>query len=131
MEVLSRFYLNRSGLEKTLGPLEARIMEIIWQEQAVTPHTLWSELKEERDIAYSTVRTVMNRLVAKDLLQRQSKGRTFTYRPAVPRSEFRRRVAERVVDELLEGYGDSAIAYFLSCVERQKSAPSVNTSQAG
>jgi len=122
MEVLSRFYLNRSGLEKTLGPLEARIMEIVWQEGAITPNALWDRLREERDIAYSTVRTVMNRLVAKDILQRRAMGRTFLYSPVVPRNEFRRRVAQRVVDELLEGYGDSAVAYFLSCLEKQKSS---------
>ena len=63
-----------------LGELERAIMEVVWAADGpVTGRTVVDELTQERPVAYTTVLTVMDRLVGKGLLRRQRRGRAHTY----------------------------------------------------
>jgi predicted transcriptional regulator len=63
-----------------LGELERAIMEVVWAADGpVTGRAVVDELTRERPVAYTTVLTVMDRLVGKGLLRRQRRGRAHTY----------------------------------------------------
>jgi predicted transcriptional regulator len=63
-----------------LGSLEADIMGFIWREKkALTVRDVVVALAKKRQSAYTTVMTVMNRLVAKGILKRQPNGGHYTY----------------------------------------------------
>ena len=59
---------------------------------------------ESRPLAYTTIMTVLDRLVRKGKLSRRKAGRAFVYTPQESREEMRR-VAVR---ELLEGFFDGS-----------------------
>ena len=61
----------------------------------------------ERPLAYTTVMTVMNRLVDKGALRRRSAGRGYAYEPTAPDA------AGMAVRTVVERYGDAAIAHFV------------------
>jgi predicted transcriptional regulator len=72
-----------------LGELERAIMEVVWAaEGPVTGRAVVDELTRERPVAYTTVLTVMDRLVRKDLLTRQRRGRAHTYQAAKSRAVY-------------------------------------------
>jgi BlaI family transcriptional regulator, penicillinase repressor len=72
-----------------LGELERAIMEAVWAaEGPVTGRAVVDELTRDRPVAYTTVLTVMDRLVRKGMLTRQRRGRAHTYRAARSRAAY-------------------------------------------
>ena len=79
-----------------MGTLEAAVLEQVWNEPAgLTPRQVLDRLDAE--LAYTTVMTILNRLMAKGLLERERHGRAFRYRPLVSQSEV---VASRMAQAL-------------------------------
>lgn len=60
-----------------------------------------------RPLAYTTVMTVMNRLVEKDALRRERRGRGFEYAAAAGDS------AGLAVQGVVREFGDAALAHFV------------------
>ena len=108
-----RFDLYRAGLGRVLGPREAEIMEIIWARDSVIVAEIHEVLQSRGRIAYTTVMTIMGRLVGKGLLRRTLIGNTYHYAAAQTKKEVIRSVVEGVVDSLLREFAEPAFAYFL------------------
>jgi predicted transcriptional regulator len=71
------------------GDLEAVIMDRLWSRgEPTTIRQLVDELRQEREIAYTTVQTVMDNLHRKGWLSREPKGRAFVYQPVASRQEY-------------------------------------------
>lgn len=101
-----------------LGTLEAEIMEILWRTGAATVREVVDELAQRRPIAYTTVMTVMARLVDKGLLRRTRDGPGYRYLPTSSREAFLEQTSRRIVDDLLANCGDVAIAQLAKALER-------------
>jgi len=101
-----------------LGDLEAGIMRLMWARGSATVREILAQLGTAgRPLAYTTVMTVMGRLVGKGLLARELRGKTHVYRVALTEDQFLRTVATRRVQALVEEFGDLAIARFLAEVQ--------------
>jgi predicted transcriptional regulator len=82
-----------------LGELERAIMEVVWAADGpVTGRAVVDELSRDRRVAYTTVLTVMDRLVGKDLLTRQRQGRAHTYQAAQSRAAYTADLMASVLD---------------------------------
>lgn len=67
-----------------LTDLEMKLMRKIWAaKREVTVSDVHYEMLGERRIAYTTVKTVMDRLVIKKILSRRDKQGTYHYKPLV------------------------------------------------
>lgn len=101
---------GRSDAEKVLGPLEAEVMSAMWAADApMSVRDLLGELNKGRraPLAYTTVMTVMSRLVEKAVLQRRREGRGYLY-------EARAKDAAAIaVDSVVRNFGDAAVAHFV------------------
>ena len=71
-----------------LGELERQIMDVVWKAGDATVRDVVEILQKRRDIAYTTVMTVMNRLVEKRVLTRKERSSAFTYTAAQKRESF-------------------------------------------
>lgn len=112
------FSLEREGPARVLGSLEAGVMEIIWRRgREVTIREVWEELMLSRAIAFNTVMTVMNRLVNKGLLRRETGPEAYRFFPARTRDGFVREISHRVAAGLVEDFGDQAIAPFVDALD--------------
>ncbi|MBI3114935.1 MAG: BlaI/MecI/CopY family transcriptional regulator [Candidatus Kerfeldbacteria bacterium] len=100
-----------------LGELEQAIMDVLWQHGSATVRVVLGVLGRKRRIAYTTVMTVMGRLVDKGVLTRKADGASYTYRPTQPRQRFFERASRQAVDELLNSYGAVAVSAFLDKLE--------------
>jgi predicted transcriptional regulator len=68
---------------RALGELETEIMRRLWRRATpATVRELVDELQHERDIAYTTVMTVLDNLFKKGWVRREREGRAYRYEPA-------------------------------------------------
>jgi predicted transcriptional regulator len=99
-----------------LGSLERAIMDVLWGAgKPMRVRELLNRLNEDRDLAYTTVQTVAERLVKKGLLVRTPYRNAFRYATAKSRDEH-------VTDLMLEALADSTdrlpvLARFAQSVE--------------
>lgn len=103
---------------KPLGQLEQLIMDIVWQHNCVTVRCVYVELYKQRQLAYTTVMTTMDRLTKKGILQRTKVGKAYEYSPRQTEQELCECTTQAIFDMLLRRYGDLAIAQFVDSVEK-------------
>src|SRR5205823_4626911 len=94
--------------------LERAIMEVVWSAgRPVTGRQVVDELAQARPVAYTTVLTVMDRLVGKGMLVRQRTGKANSYQPGQSRSAYTAALMATVL-----GGADDPTAVLLRFVEQ-------------
>jgi predicted transcriptional regulator len=97
-----------------LGSLERAFLEVLWSHDAPISARQVQAACADRKLAYATVRTVLERLVRKGLVDHGRDGRTLMYAAAGTREGF---VAELMVQALqLTSDRDAALAHFARSV---------------
>ncbi|MEV6868700.1 BlaI/MecI/CopY family transcriptional regulator [Streptosporangium subroseum] len=72
-----------------LGDLESTIMERLWSyHRPASVRDVLEDLRREREIAYTTVMTVMDKLHKKGLLRRKAVGRAYVYETVATREAY-------------------------------------------
>lgn len=113
--LVQNFKLDQRGMARVFGELEAQIMEAVWTLGEATVQDVVDHL--EGDYNYKTIMTVMNRLVDKRVLTRRRESRAFLYTARESRNEFLRRVSRRIVEGLIQDFGEVALAQFVGAVD--------------
>jgi predicted transcriptional regulator len=110
---------------RSFGQLEALIMDRLWSwGRPATVRAMRDDLAREREIAYTTVMTVMDNLHRKGVLVREKSGRAYLYQPTRSREAH---TAELMQEALREGTDLTAtFAHFC----RQMSAAEVRALRA-
>jgi len=91
---------------RTLGPLEARVLAVLWEEKCAL--TVRHLLKSFPELAYTTLMTTLDRLHRKGVLVRIQQGRAFSYKPRWTRSQLLGEMALNQVSDLLSSCGAGA-----------------------
>jgi predicted transcriptional regulator len=103
-------------------PLELACLKALWSLEEGNVRAVQQVVAQSRPLAYTTIMTVLDRLVRKGKLTRRKVGRSFVYSPAATRDTMRR-VALR---ELLEGFFDGSeeqLLHFLRTGADKPAAP--------
>ena len=122
MEIPFSLNLANQGLRQVLGDLEAEIMECMWDLGSATVRDVHECLLERRDIAYTTVMTVMTRLAEKHMLTRRPDGRAYVYVPAQSRDAFCTGVVKSVMNGLFGSTGQPVLAHFVASLSEEDQA---------
>jgi predicted transcriptional regulator len=85
-------------------PLELACLRALWRLEEANVKAVQEVVGESRPLAYTTIMTVLDRLVRKGKLTRRKTGRSFVYSPSQSRDALRR----LAVRELVEGYFDGS-----------------------
>lgn len=101
-----------------LTPLELEIMHVLWEHGAANVQTVQRNLK--RELAYTTVQTVLNILHRKGKVKRAMKDRAYFYQPIVSRSHV---TGEHMSDILDRLFGGSAESLVMSLLETKHLTP--------
>lgn len=99
-----------------LGDLERAVLEALWEYpegEWATVRDVYERLNESRDLAYTTVMTVMGRLAKKGLAVRRRAGRAFDYRPAASRDELTATFMHQTLDELTPEHRQGVLMAFV------------------
>jgi predicted transcriptional regulator len=110
---------RKHSLSEVLGPLEAEIMEVVWDQGEVTVRDVHRFLNQNREVAYTTIMTTLGRLADKGLLQRVEAQPAHRFSAIITREQYARSTVKSVVDWLVNHFPDPAVSYFLDRVERE------------
>lgn len=73
-------------------------MARLWSaDRPVSVREVVEDLRQEREIAYTTVMTVLDNLRRKDMVNREKQGRAYHYRPRLTREEHTAALMEEVL----------------------------------
>jgi len=95
-------------------PLELECLKALWRIGDGTVKDVRQVLIEHRNLAYTTVMTVLDRLVRRGSVERQKRGRSFVYTPRLGREELRRLAVKELVDSFFDGSTEQLVAYLRS-----------------
>lgn len=97
---------------RPLGELELAVMDVLWHHRQGTVREVGQALAE-RDLAYTTIMTTLDRLYKKELLDREKHGHAFVYRPRLDRDAYERRLVSNVLGELPTSSREALLSGFL------------------
>jgi len=103
----------------SLTPLELEIMNVLWETGPVGVQTVQARI-QGRDLAYTTVQTMLNVLHRKGRVKRRLKERAFLYTPLLSRQKA---VTQAVGDMIERFFGGSADGLVMNLVETRNLTP--------
>ena len=83
-----------------LTPLELDIMKAVWRHRPITVRDAQAAIRPGRNLAYTTVLTIMDRLYHKGCVSRTLRSRTHYYEPAIDFTDVR----DEAVDALIRNF---------------------------
>lgn len=101
-----------------LTPLELEIMHVLWDTGPANVQTVQQHL--QRELAYTTVQTMLNILQRKGKVKRTLKDRAYFYKPVVSRSQV---VGQHMSDIVERLFGGSAESLVMSLIEAKHLTP--------
>jgi predicted transcriptional regulator len=87
----------------TLTPNELAIMKVVWRLEKATVREVYEALLTRRDIAYTTVMTMMKILEEKGFLKKTRIDRAYQYRPTQPRHQVIGAMVRDFLDRVFDG----------------------------
>ena len=94
--------------------LELEILKVLWRDGPATVRQVRDALAGFRDLAATSVTTIMNIMVEKGYLARRKAGASFAYRARVTEKATTRRMLRDLLDRAFDG---SAAALMVNLVE--------------
>ena len=88
---------------RLINETEWVLLEILWRRERGTAREVAEDAEQSRAWAYSTVKTMLDRMVDKQLLTARRVGNVWEYEPAVREVEARRKAWRRFVETAFAG----------------------------
>lgn len=99
------------------GTLEHEILQTLWIRGQASARELHEFVGARSGLVYTTVAKVLDRLTLKGLVRRRMSGNSYTYTPAVERSQVDKAFASEALKRLLGSEPIPAIASLVDAVE--------------
>jgi predicted transcriptional regulator len=95
----------------TLTPQELAIMKVVWSLDKATVRDVYEALLKKRQVAYTTVMTMMRILEEKGYLKKVLVDRAHVYKPARPRQQVVGAIVRDFVDRVFDGAPDRLLLH--------------------
>ncbi len=86
-----------------ISDAEHAVMEVLWDEAPLTAQDVAERAAPARGWSANTVKTLLGRLLAKNVIAAQEDGRRYLYRPLVERGDYVEDESRRLIDRLFGG----------------------------
>ena len=86
-----------------LSENEWKIMNALWENSPATAREIIEQIPGKVEWAYTTVKTMLSRLVVKEAVSEQKRGNTSFYEPLVDRDLARKKAFATLFDKVLDG----------------------------
>jgi predicted transcriptional regulator len=105
---------KKSPLEKPLTEVELELMDTIWDLAPCTIKEVQVEVSKRRELAYTSVATIMKILEQKGALQSRKDDRAHVYVPRLTRSEYETSSLQHLTANLFRGDPSSMVMRLLN-----------------
>jgi len=82
---------------------EWTILQVVWEREPCAAPTVQEALEKDKGWAYTTVKTMMDRMVKKGLLKTEKIRNLYLYQSAITRAQAQRREILRTVKRAFDG----------------------------
>lgn len=106
--------MARIKQNEQLTPLELEIMQVLWEKEFANVQTVQQRL--DRELAYTTVQTMLNILLRKGKVKRKLIDKAYFYCPVVSRTQV---ISQTIEDLINRMFGGSAENLVMSMVETE------------
>lgn len=101
----------RNKLEGNLGERELDIMQALWQLGAATVTDVQKALQEQqKNIAYTTIQTMLNRLETKKIVVRDTTDRIHRYRALLKQPNATDNALKRLTERFFGGSAEAVVS---------------------
>lgn len=98
-------------MAERISDAEHAVMEVLWRRAPVTAIEVGDALADDRNWSLQTVKTLLGRLVGKNVVSTEADGRRYLYRPMVERDDYVAGESQRLVDRLFGGKVTPLVAH--------------------
>jgi predicted transcriptional regulator len=105
-------------LKALSGELESAVMEILWTKGPMKGRDLHGEVRRDKEIAYTTALTVLDRLSKKGFIRKGRETGTIVFSADISREAYQNKVAEDLVRKAFEVSPDLAVSAFAGLFPR-------------
>jgi len=103
---------NHSAIK--LSDFELEVMQLFWDKRLATAPEVHNIICKKRELSYSTVKTIIDRLEKKGaLLRTRTEGRTIHYAPAVEALSIQKPLIKSFIDSVFHGNSKPLAAHIL------------------
>ncbi|MBN2103276.1 BlaI/MecI/CopY family transcriptional regulator [bacterium] len=96
-----------------LSDAEWHLMNALWEDYPATARDIMKRLDSRIQWAYTTVKTMLTRLVGKNAMSEEKKGNTSFYTPLVSQKKAQRSALKSLVDKVLGGTVEPIMHYLV------------------
>lgn len=96
-----------------LTSLQIALMRVLWERGEATVAEVQEELRDERELAQTTVATLLSRLEKKGVVAHRAEGRQYVYRATVSQAEVRRSMLGELTEHLFGGDVPALVGHLL------------------
>src|SRR5215207_3125543 len=97
----------------SLTDLQFAIMRILWERAEATVLDVQNQLRPERDLAQTTIATMLSRLEKRGVVEHRLDGRQFVYRPLITEQDVRGSMVSELRELLFNGSSAALMSHLL------------------
>ncbi|MEZ0495493.1 BlaI/MecI/CopY family transcriptional regulator [Sphingomonas sp. IW22] len=90
-------------MTERISDAEHAVMEVLWDESPLTAQEVAERIPPTRDWSVNTVKTLLGRLLGKNIIAHEEDGRRYRYRPMVAREDYVSGESRKLIDRLFGG----------------------------
>jgi predicted transcriptional regulator len=116
--------MRKAGSSREIPPpLELECLRVLWTLGEGNVKDVREVMTRSRNLAYTTVMTILDRLVRKGGVARHKVGRSFVYSPLLSREVLRKLAVKELVNAFFDGSEEALIEYLRSGDTRRPAFP--------
>jgi len=102
------------GKATELGELQLEILRVLWKKKEASAADVHAALGGRRDLAITTVSTILTRLEKRGIVSHRTVGRTFVYRPTITEASVRSSMLRSLVDSMFSRDPTAVVSQLLT-----------------
>ncbi|TXH77635.1 MAG: BlaI/MecI/CopY family transcriptional regulator [Lysobacteraceae bacterium] len=96
-----------------LSDLQLDLMRVLWRDGELSVGEVTEALAEGRDLAHTTVATLLSRLEKRGVVAARRDGRMLVYRACVSEAQVRRSMVSSLIAQLFRGDSNALLAHLV------------------
>jgi predicted transcriptional regulator len=90
-------------MTERISDAEHAVMEVLWDDSPLSAQDVVERVAPDRGWSANTVKTLLGRLLAKNVVAHEEQGRRYLYRPMVARDDYVTGESRKLIDRLFGG----------------------------
>ncbi|MBN8554100.1 MAG: BlaI/MecI/CopY family transcriptional regulator [Deltaproteobacteria bacterium] len=106
--------------EKLLTETELELMNILWKLGEGSVSDVQQELALQRDLAYTSISTILRILEQKGVVKTRKEGRGHVYIPAIKKQDYESKTVKHMVEKVFSGAPTALVRQLLDSVSQKE-----------